>query len=286
MDRWHSRRPAPRELRRDPTARVDLRPGNMAVQIHTPRHHHKARGIDAVETRGIDGLGDDPATLDPDVVHNAVAAIGRIVDCAADNHIGRMHTKHRLWRKYWRLWGRSSPPSAPRRRPRRGCVGKAMEAVSQGSQNGIHGRHRQRIDLVGHRYATAIFAEHCARYGQHHAGTANLNRWRPNSCGGACIAYSHDGDCLFLGSNGMLQSFGEWAHGEHAIDLAPLDELLRSSFPGQKCRPRAVGLGNPACRAVPPRAVGSDSSNIATTGIDSIAQRDLKRRFGMRNGTH
>jgi hypothetical protein len=69
----------------DPAAGVDLRSGDVAVEIDAPRHHDESTRLDPDKIlRSVRRLN-DPAVLDPDVAHERIGPIGRIVDQSTAN---------------------------------------------------------------------------------------------------------------------------------------------------------------------------------------------------------
>ena len=83
VDRGHGSGRAAGKLRGDAAAGVHLGPGHVAVQVDATWHHDPATGIDPCEGLWIGGPGDDPAVLHPDVVHDAITPVQRVVDRAA-----------------------------------------------------------------------------------------------------------------------------------------------------------------------------------------------------------
>ena len=83
VDRGHGGGRAAGKLRGDAATGVDLGPGHVAVQVDAAWHHDPATGIDPCEGLWISGPGDDPAVLHPDVVHDAITPVQRVVDRAA-----------------------------------------------------------------------------------------------------------------------------------------------------------------------------------------------------------
>ena len=83
VDRGHGGRSAAGELRSDAATGVHLGTSHVAVQVDAAWHHDPATGIDPCEGLWISGPGDDPAVLHPDVVHDAITPVQRVVDRAA-----------------------------------------------------------------------------------------------------------------------------------------------------------------------------------------------------------
>ena len=83
----------------DAAAGIHLRAGDVAVQVDTAGHHKPAGGIDPREAASIARPGDDPPSLDPNIIDDAIAAVGGIVDRATDEDkpVGGGEWRRRLW---------------------------------------------------------------------------------------------------------------------------------------------------------------------------------------------
>ncbi len=68
-------------LGREAARGVDLRPGDVRVDVDAARHDDPAAGVDL--RRVIGDVVDDLAVAQADVAHLAVDAVGRVVDAAA-----------------------------------------------------------------------------------------------------------------------------------------------------------------------------------------------------------
>ena len=83
LDRGHGSGSATGELRGDAAAGVHLWTGHVTVQVDAAWHHDPATGIDPREGLRVGRLCDNPAVLHPDVIHDAITPVQRIVDRAA-----------------------------------------------------------------------------------------------------------------------------------------------------------------------------------------------------------